>query len=223
MFAKPIVFVVGDGASAEFDLPVGSQLRDGVAMDVLFRFNRASGEQTSGDPDLFAILNTKFRPMLADYRKAGDTLSSAMKPFPSIDEALHYFSEDQTIVSLGKLAVALRIFNAEKSCSLPTNDNQERRFNTPESNWLFELLSMTLAGTRRSDARALFTNVTIINFNYDRTVEHFLFHALQRNAALTEEAASESIEGLRILRPYGKLGPLPWQDRDNGLRYGGLA
>ena len=85
MFAKPIVFVVGDGASAEFDLPVGSQLRDGVAMDVLFRFNRASGEQTSGDPDLFAILNMKFRPMLADYRKAGDTLSSAMKPFPSTD------------------------------------------------------------------------------------------------------------------------------------------
>jgi hypothetical protein len=64
-----------------------------------------------------------------------------------------------------------------------------------------------------------FRNVTLINFNYDRTVEHFLYVWLQVKFALSEAEAQAAVSGLKIIRPYGTVGPLDWQDRE-GVPFG---
>ncbi|MCG8432547.1 MAG: hypothetical protein MJA83_00775, partial [Gammaproteobacteria bacterium] len=57
----------------------------------------------------------------------------------------------------------------------------------------------------------LFENVSFITFNYDRCIEHHLFHALQNYYVLSESEAAELLGSLEIHHPYGQVGDLPWQ------------
>jgi hypothetical protein len=52
MFNKPVVFVVGAGASHEYNFPLGTSLKDAIAQKVRFRFDQSSGHLVGGDPDL---------------------------------------------------------------------------------------------------------------------------------------------------------------------------
>lgn len=56
-----------------------------------------------------------------------------------------------------------------------------------------------------------FKNVIVINFNYDRTLEHYLYATLQRKFGLDEKSAGQFLLNLKVIRPYGKVGSLPWQ------------
>ncbi len=78
---------------------------------------------------------------------------------------------------------------------------------------------MVLEGVRFGEERSLFENLTVINFNYDRSLEQYLFLGLQEFGGLTEEQAADELSRLEVVRPYGSLGMLPWQQSD-GIAYG---
>ena len=52
MFEKPIVFVIGAGASHEYNLPLGAALSSTIAEKIRFASNRGSTLPTSGDHEL---------------------------------------------------------------------------------------------------------------------------------------------------------------------------
>jgi hypothetical protein len=83
---------------------------------------------------------------------------------------------------------------------------------------------MLVSSLRREQTTDLFRNVTIVNFNYDRTIEHFLFSRLQTNFGLNREEAGKALSALdaNMIRPYGSVGPLPWQHGQAGVPYGFL-
>jgi hypothetical protein len=81
-------------------------------------------------------------------------------------------------------------------------------------------MSMALSALKQDTAANAFENVTIINFNYDRTVEHYLYLALQQHGGIAAEAAKASVERLKVIRPYGSLGKLEWQTPE-GVAFGG--
>jgi hypothetical protein len=51
LFNQKVVFVVGAGASREYNFPLGSHLKDRIAADVRFRFEYGS-QMKSGSPEL---------------------------------------------------------------------------------------------------------------------------------------------------------------------------
>jgi len=65
----------------------------------------------------------------------------------------------------------------------------------------------------------IFKHLTIVNFNYDRCVEHFLFHAIQAWSLKGEAQVIELMNSLNIYHPYGTVGALPWQSRE-GIQFG---
>jgi hypothetical protein len=71
----------------------------------------------------------------------------------------------------------------------------------------------------REEANAAFQNVTIINFNYDRIIEIYLFGRLQTQFGIEETEAAEIVSNLKIIRPYGKIGRLLWED-GNAVPFG---
>lgn len=79
---------------------------------------------------------------------------------------------------------------------------------------------MASGSLRREEMQAAFSRVTIINFNYDRTIEHFLFSELQTKFRLIGDEAKQALAHLAIIRPYGAVGPLPWQDGDTAVPFG---
>ena len=73
----------------------------------------------------------------------------------------------------------------------------------------FELLA---AGVTRENIGTIFENVTIITFNYDRCIEHFLTHALANYFSIYIEDAKAEAKKLEIFHVYGQVGPYFGED-----------
>jgi hypothetical protein len=81
-------------------------------------------------------------------------------------------------------------------------------------------MSLALAAHTRDDLLSVFDQVTLINFNYDRTVEQYLYWGLQRRAGVSAGDAKAALARLKIIRPYGSIGRLEWEDKA-GIQFGG--
>lgn len=224
MFKKPVVFVIGAGASHELGLPLGAGLRDTIAEMVDFRFHGRQLEK--GDADLLAILRRRYDTDKTDITRlekhlvAGTDLFATMSRFPSVDEALHYWSERKEAVELGKLAIAQQLLQAERRSKIfDPKDRLRANVNAAGGTWLVPFVEMAMSGLRQEEAKEAFRQVTFVNFNYDRVAEHYLYWSLQLHFKVTADVAIEAVKGLKTIRPYGSLGALEWQDK-NGIPYG---
>ncbi len=79
---------------------------------------------------------------------------------------------------------------------------------------------MAAGSLKREEMQDAFSRVKIINFNYDRTIEHFLFSELQTKFRLTGGEAKQALSSLTVIRPYGVVGPLSWQNGDSSVPFG---
>lgn len=131
------------------------------------------------------------------------------------DIFLHTHRDDERVRLCSKLAIAQTIIEHERGCALFTKNEVDRAWRDERaamSSWLVDLVYVLqeaiVASENKSD---VFKNLVIINFNYDRCVEHFLYHALRDAFQLSAVDAAELMKGLRIFHPYGVVGHLPWQ------------
>ena len=60
----------------------------------------------------------------------------------------------------------------------------------------------------------------MIIFNYDRCVEHFIYHALQNYYRLSVGEVIELVNNINIYHPYGVVGTLPWVDPNGAMEFG---
>jgi hypothetical protein len=218
MFSRPIVFVVGAGASKEFGLPDGYHLSTNIAKSLDFDRRGAVG---AGDRGLFDMIGMRFKEQSGEYLQAAAALVDRLPKFPSIDEALHWYSSSPQIIELGRAAIVYEVLAAERNSKL--YDSVTSPIIKPhsyEDAWLSFFLTMAMGGVKREEAQTAFENVTMINFNYDRTVEYFLFSKLQTDFDLTEKEAAASISSLHMIRPYGSVGPLQFQHAEGAVPFG---
>ncbi|HZP68729.1 MAG TPA: hypothetical protein VFB29_02190 [Pseudolabrys sp.] len=219
MFSRRTVFVIGAGASAECGLPEGSRLKGDIENGLRFGFR----SDPTGDNELWEILRLREngnKDRLGLLRKCANDLARTVRTFPSIDEALHWWRRIPETVDVGKLAIAHYILKAERESFLAPNKQTGRvDIGSANDTWLAQFLSMVLSGLPQEKSSNAFNDVVVINFNYDRSLEHYLFHALQ-NVGLDKTAAIECIARLKIIRPYGSLGHLPWQTSKGGIDFG---
>jgi hypothetical protein len=218
MFNQPIVFIVGAGASVEFGgLPTGRDLMSRIASNVKF----AGG---SRDTRLWGILCETFRPdELDSLRVAGRDLAEQVEAgMPSIDDILTWFSHRNELVCLGKIGIVHEILKGERTSMLCKEAGTTTSSEDFSNTWVHHFLSMVLSGQRSENAEHAFDHVTLINFNYDRTTEHFLYSALQTQFGLSEPRA-RAIAGAvatKTIRPYGSIGPLPWWQSRLAMPFG---
>jgi hypothetical protein len=208
VFKQNVIFVIGAGASREYNFPLGSELKEAIASAVKFRFEYGSSELISGSPGLLDHIRRHVKGDAAranEYTKAASILVGAIPSFISVDEALHFVSESPHAVEVGKIAIVDQILKAERESTLAFNPKTGRPGELP-GGWIAEMFSMALAGIQRKDLRSIFDQVTFINFNYDRAVEQYLYWALQERASATAEEAGEIVAKLNVLRPYGSIG-----------------
>ena len=79
---------------------------------------------------------------------------------------------------------------------------------------------MLTENCQKEDIKQRFKFVTLIIFNYDRCIEHFLYHALQLYYKLNETEAAELIKQINIYHPYGNVGTLPWDNSVDSIQFG---
>ncbi|MEX1059599.1 MAG: hypothetical protein WED13_01105 [Methyloceanibacter sp.] len=219
MFRKPTVLIIGAGANKEFGLPLGTELMTQVGEALRFRFD--FDRQISGDRELLDVLKGRFGQEVNTYTRAANHLVSVLPGFNSMDEALHFLRGDEKCTWLGKVANVQAILKAERNSSL----KRVPELGGPDiarcEAWAYQFLKMVLSSATFDEIKSLFKNLTVVNFNYDRCFEHYLYWALQSFASAPPEDAVEIVANLNVIRPYGDLGKLDWDQRGKGTPFGG--
>lgn len=230
MFKSETVLVVGAGASCEAGLPSGEALKGKLAQLLDIRFDEWGSTQMSGDGSICEALRDATRgedgiggslhSLLQKAWRIRDVVPTAAI---SIDNFLDAHRGDTGLELCGKLAIVKSILDAELASKLKFQGNTaEPRFNLGglAGTWYVRFLQMLTEGVRRDEAKQVGNNISIITFNYDRCIEHFLVQGLADYFDLTSAEAQAIVASIPIYHPYGSVGPLPWQDRERGIRFG---
>jgi hypothetical protein len=238
MFRGKTTFIVGAGASCELGLPSGDQLKAQI-LQLLIPGENAFG--LSGET-LIAAIQQRLGDNLYK-RSATDAVMAAVsrirRGLPlaiSIDNFIHSHQQDEELVSLGKLAIAISILQAEAGSKLFRNPDinelvlgrggaavLDSKTDPVRATWYYPLAQLLMAGVERRDIARAFENTQFIIFNYDRLLEQFLLLAVQEYFDVDEQQAASALRQVEFIHPYGSLGPLPWQSEgaEGALALGG--
>jgi len=155
------VFILGAGSSHPYGYPTGKELRtyicDDFAGEIDGVFNRSGIEG---------------RIAASTYQV--DDFSKAFKNSNTRTIDL-FLSRNQNYSEIGRLAIVLSLLRSERESTFGGG------IKSPDQDWydlLFHMMTHTL---NRSDSYKSFeqNKVTFITFNYDRSLEHFLYMSLK--------------------------------------------
>jgi hypothetical protein len=216
MFKRPTVVILGAGASAEFGMPVGPKLLSEI---------KALLDRGAAHHRFLGLIHEKMHDDRAKHlTNAAPRLLPRIDQFDTIDDVLHFVSQDRDAVDVGKAAIAYQIAKAESESLLyRARQDKEAEKQCDTLTWARAFLRIAMAGVRSEDYQTYFSKVTIIDFNYDRVLKQYLYDALQRLCGLAPVDAALCLKQLNVIRPYGSLGVLDWEGITPYLAFGDPA
>ncbi len=187
MITKNTVFILGAGASSTYGFPTGN--------------------------DLTSTITANLRPLKRNQKRLGiDWLIFLQSEFGIPEQEIHAFQSQLNLskisvdafleyrpefLNVGKLAIALALISAE---------HENKLFNA-KRNWL-DYLRLKLDAPFNEFGN---NKISFINFNYDRSLEQYLFTVLRNTYGKSDDECSEQINKIPILHVHGRIGALPWQ------------
>lgn len=210
MFKDNTVFVIGAGASAEFGLPVGWELTQTIRENCLIPDAYTSIKRPPNK--IWNFLKDKYRDQKDRYSASADALNqirNGIDSAESIDEYVFRYSDNELIAEIAKLQIAYAISKSESKSALFESDRQKPDISKVDTSWIWQFWKSLIRGIKATELDKIGQNITIICFNYDRCIEHYFEHALNRSfPEVSVEDARKIIKQIEILHPYGKLGEL---------------
>lgn len=227
MFNNRTLIVVGAGASSECNLPTGLELKSKIAGLLDIRFLNGF-EMKSGDTLIYEALrlfvqNAGSRD-INPYLHSGWRIRDAMPQAISIDNFIDSHQGDKKLEMCGKLAIVRSILEAERRSSLSVDSQTNRQhpnYSMIVDTWYSAFMQLLTQNCRVEQLPERLSKIIFVVFNYDRCVEHFLFHGIQNYYGIDEAAAADALRNLLIFHPYGSVGALPWQRQASAVEFGG--
>ena len=190
---KNIVFVLGAGASAPFGYLTGNELTQKICYDL----------QPLGIAKLLTTENDERVDVEQAIIRLRENFERSGKQ--SIDL---FLKDNPEYKNLGKQIIA--------SILLP-KENEDRLFDRKtENNWYLPFWNTIDHSFENIDKH----DFHFITFNYDRSLEHFLFTALYNSYSgkISSDKCAAKINSIDIIHAYGCLAYLPWQDSSGETR-----
>lgn len=226
MINSSTVIVVGAGASKEVGLPTGKKLKNKIASMLNIEFD--DFDQITSEYEIIKALRHHVRLPESEssdidpYIEACSHICNAMPQATSIDTFIDQ-QDDKKIELCGKLAIVRSILEAEGESPLYIEPQQAwptPNFNKLEETWYNRFTQILFEGCRKEDIKNRFKNISFISFNYDRCIEHYLFHTLQNCYRIDADESADALRALNIFHPYGTVGHLPWQKLNGATSFG---
>jgi hypothetical protein len=210
MFNRRTLFVCGAGTSFEAGLPLGVGLAKAIAAKLDINFQGGYQQTGSGDFELYEDIKRAFASKQNDYQLAAWVIRDGLGFAQSIDDFLDQHRTNAKVNIYGKAAIVKTVLEAERSSDLYFNPFERQRFRGDEltDKWFVKFMYMLGRGVPKENITGIFENVSFIVFNYDRCIEFFLSHALQRLYNIAENEAASIMDDLSIIHPYGSIGLL---------------
>lgn len=216
MFREKTVFILGAGASHEADLPLGAQLAEYISK--LLNVERDdAGNYIGEDRDfLLFFLRHGLSEKIALEMSRGISFSN------SIDEYIDRHRE-KDVEKIGKLAIIYGILQHERNSRLRVDPSNI--YNTLESvklrgTWYLDFARSLFRSVPKQQLDHVFGNLAVIDFNYDRCLQHFLRYALRDGYTIDAASADALVETMDYHHPYGSIGPLRTIAAPNGVLFG---
>lgn len=222
MLTRKTTFIIGAGASLDFDFPLGDGLRTRI-IDLL-AIDDPNTSINFSDPGLALLMRQRatreagvnqWTDRMDVYRRAASMIRDGLPFARSIDSFLEGLRDEPEVVFLGKLAIATTILRSEAAS--PLAPKQIHAANAPQiradrlaklvGGWHAQLGQMLYEGHTRDTIDTVFNHVSFVVFNYDRCVEEFLTTSLMRRFAIGRTKAIAAVARCRIVHPYGQVGP----------------
>lgn len=138
--------------------------------------------------------------------------------FKSTTKSIDLFLvRNPSLAETGKYIIAYKIFDAE------INSHFRERSKYAKQDWysyLFDRLTDGVTDVKKLRRITANSKVSFITFNYDRSLEHFLFESFQNS--FTNVPKNEIVmimDNIEIIHMYGCIAPLDWQDGKKGVAY----
>ena len=112
---------------------------------------------------------------------------------------------------MGKAAIVRTILHAERHSKLyvdPSNIYNKLNVVNIRETWFVKFMQVLGPGRKAPHVESVLDDVSFINFNYDRCLEHFLRNALQLLYSVPQQKAAEIVSKANIIHPYGFVGTL---------------
>jgi hypothetical protein len=212
MFGRRTLFVLGAGTSAEVEMPVGAALAKTIRRKCDIRFERGFQPVGDGDFALFDQFGHDRTREINEYQSAAWLIRDGIQLSSSIDDFLDLHRDNAAVNFLGKAMIVKSILEAEQRSTLyfnRANGEQTIDFDKNAQTWFVKFMKILTRGQSLKDVAKVFDNVSFIVFNYDRCLEYFLVHALRGVYGIDERIAQEICNEIRVIHPYGSVGPLP--------------
>jgi len=219
---KKTVFVLGAGASCPYGYPSGARLRERVCLSQGFILSYNTSRIAA------QIRETR----LQDINKFKDAFNKSR--IKSIDL---FMAHNPKLASIGKYIIAFEILRAEQKSLFGEEAKLEQetleymnrspldllsRSLFQGEDWCYLLYNRLIEGLVGKDALPDFSNVNIafVTFNYDRSLEQYLYEALRYSfIEVSEERIVQALNQLKILHVYGKIASLKWQNQIDYVDY----
>lgn len=207
--------VIGPGAGLEIELPDKRELLTKMAAG--FDFARLGSELQTRDMVLLVRYFENVASLIGTtegkLREGGQAIRTAARVGHSVDAVLEQHSHDPAVMVAGKLALIFYVLQGESRSPLmrEPRDPEDLPLRGTE-NWLFQLGRLITSGVPRNQVDKAFDNLSIINFNYDRSVQHYLPWVVSMAFGMTLAEARQLVGAkLNITHPFGNIGRLPWE------------
>jgi len=216
------LFILGAGASRELNMPTGIELKDLLigALSAQTEGNRI----VPNDPLMFQILqNISPTSMFTSGGtfEASQRIKTGLVTARSIDNLLEAHMSDALAVRVGKAAICRTIMRAEGTSLLASpGKGMPPDLSSASNTWYGKFLQLIVDGTKFDKLSEKLKRLTVVTFNYDRTLEHFLYHAISEYYGVARSSVPEVLSSLRIIHPYGTAGRLPWQEVAGSVEFG---
>ena len=197
MINEKTAFIIGAGASKPYNFPTGRELRNKIISEFEINFSPF----VNSDSHEIIRIEMATKAFIKRFRCSG---------IYSIDRYLSFNPGDGWN---GKIAIALEVLRAESQSkfdeNLKSNQNQD---------WYSLLYNRLIDGITPGKSNCLEfanNNVSLITFNYDRSLEYYLHRCFTNTFPEREYQAGNMTEYIPFpfLHVYGAA-KLPWQSED---------
>jgi hypothetical protein len=178
MIKRRTLFILGAGASMPYGFPSGAALKEWLCDAP----KRASGQ----------LLQEHFgTPERAIVHFANTLRASGQS---SIDS---FLARRLDFTEIGKLCIAAELCR----CEVP---KELQRLQNPDHWYALLWEALQRDAERLEDIRT--NTIKIVTFNYDRSLEFFLFEAIKHTFGVNDDLALAALDSLPIIHAYGSTG-----------------
>lgn len=192
MIKTDSVFILGAGASVPYGYPTGFELAEGIKTFLLnFPYDPKVASKDMAEVHNF------FNQLVSPLPKLKQFYDALLKASTySIDK---FLENRPDYLELGKLLIAYMLKKKEHEFNL--------FINLKEKNWYAELFNRIDANVENISKN----RISFITFNYDRSLEFFLYNLLKSRSTKRDEDILQAFNSIHIIHVYGSLGCFPWE------------